>query len=78
MADYFSRNPELDKGEDALGRYSIMESDYRIITEKLKILGSMAPRVMIHRLLRKDFKANRLVSKYKWRYLIIKREENLK
>ena len=46
-------------------------------TKKLKELGSMAPRVMIHRLLRKDFKANKLVSKYKWRYLIIKREENL-
>jgi len=46
--------------------------------EKLKILGSMAPRVMIHRLLRKDLKANKLVSKYKCRYLIIKREENLK
>jgi len=47
--------------------------------EKLKILGSMAPRVMIHRLLRKDFKANKLVSKYKWRYpIIIKREENLR
>ena len=48
-------------------------------TEKLKILGSMAPKVMIHRLLRKDFKVNKLVSKYKWRYLIIiKREEDLK
>jgi len=48
-------------------------------TEKLKILGSMAPKVMIHRLLKGDFKANKLVSKYKWRYLIIiKREENLK
>lgn len=48
-------------------------------TEKLKELGSMAPKVMIHRLLRKDFKANKLASRYKWRYLIIiKREENLK
>jgi len=48
-------------------------------TEKLKILGSMAPKIMIHRLLRKDFKVNKLVSKYKWKYLtIIKREENLK
>ena len=48
-------------------------------TEKLKILGSMAPKVMIHRLLEKDFKANKLASKYKWKYLIIiKREEDLK
>jgi len=38
-------------------------------TEKLKELGSMAPRVMIHRLLERDFKANKLASKYKWRYL---------
>ena len=55
-----------------------MKEDNKIM-EKLKILGSMAPKVMIHRLLRKDFKANKLASKYKWRYLIIiKREENLK
>jgi len=48
-------------------------------TKKLKELGSIAPRVMIHRLLKRDFKANKLVSKYKWRYLIIiKRGENLK
>jgi len=47
-------------------------------TKKLKELGSMDPRVMIHRLLRKDLKANKLASKYKRRYLIIKREENLK
>ena len=48
-------------------------------TEKLKELGSMDPRVMIHRLLKGDFKANKLASKYKWRYLIIiKREEDLK
>ena len=48
-------------------------------TKKLKILGSMAPKVMIHRLLRKDLKADKLASKYKWKYLtIIKREENLK
>ena len=45
--------------------------------EKLKELGSMDPKVMIHRTLRKDYKANKLVSKYKWKYLtIIKREEN--
>jgi len=48
-------------------------------TEKLKELGSMAPKVMIHRLLKKDFKANKLASKYRWKYLIImKREEDLK
>ena len=48
-------------------------------TEKLKILGSMAPKVMIHRLLRKDFEANKLVSKCRWKHLtIIKREEDLK
>jgi len=47
--------------------------------EILKELGSMAPKIMIHRLLKGDFKANKLASKYKWRYLtIIKREENLK
>lgn len=48
-------------------------------TEKLKELGSMAPKIMIHRLLEGDFKADKLASKYKWKYLtIIKREENLK
>ena len=47
--------------------------------EKLKELGSMAPKVMIHRILEQDYKANRLILKYKWKYLIInKREENLK
>ena len=61
----------MDKEQDALGRYSIMESDYRIITEKLKRLASMEPKIMIRRILRKDCKADILVLKYKWRYLTL-------
>ena len=46
-------------------------------TKKLKELGSMDPKVMIHRTLRKDYKANKLILRYKWKCLtIIKREEN--
>jgi len=45
--------------------------------EKLKELGSMDLKVMIHRILRKDYKVNKLILRYKWKYLtIIKREEN--
>jgi len=48
-----------------------MELDDRIIMKKLKKLASMEPKIMIRRTLGKDYKANRLVSKYRWRYLTI-------
>lgn len=71
MADYFSRNPGLDKGEDTLGRYSVMGPDDKIIKEKLKKLVSLEPKIMIRRILMKEYRADRLVSKYEWRYLTI-------
>lgn len=55
---------------------SIMEIDNKIIMGKLNKLRSMEPKIMIHRLLKKDYKMIKSVSKYKWRYLtIIKMEE---
>ena len=61
----------MDKGEDALGRYSIMELDDKIIKEKLKKLVSLEPKIMIRRILMKEYRADRLVSKYKRRYLTL-------
>ena len=54
-----------------MGRYFIIETDDKIIVEKLKKLTSMEPRVMIHRALMNDHRANKSVSKYKWRHLTI-------
>jgi len=71
MADYFPGNPGLDKGEGGLGRYPVMEIDDKIIMEELNKLISMRPKIMIHRILRKDHKMIKLVLKYKWRYLTI-------
>lgn len=51
-----------------------MEMDDKIIVEKLKRLTSMEPKTMIHRVLRRDYKVDRLVAKYKWRYLTNKVE----
>jgi len=48
-----------------------MEIDDKIIMEELNKLISMRPKIMIHRILRKDHKMIRLVSKYKLRYLTI-------
>ena len=59
----------MDKGENALGRYFIIDIDDKIIVEKLKKLTSMEPKVMIHRALMDDHRANKSVSKYRWRYL---------
>lgn len=39
--------------------------------EKLNKLISMEPKIMIHRILRKDHKMIKLVLKYKWKYLTI-------
>lgn len=67
----------MDKGEDALGRYSIMETDDKIIIKKLNKLTSVEPKIMIHRLLKRDYKMIKLISKYRWKYLtIIKMEED--
>jgi len=75
MADNFPGNPRLDKGESRLGRYPVMETDDKIIMEELNKLISMRPKIMIHRILKKDHKMIKLVSKYKWKYLTIIREE---
>lgn len=71
IADYFSGNPGLDKGEGTLGRYSVMEIDDKIIMEKLNKLISVEPKIMIHRILKRDCKMIKLFSKYKLRYLTI-------
>ena len=48
-----------------------MEIDDKIIMEKLNKLISMEPKIMIHRLLKRDYKMIKLVSKYELRYLTI-------
>lgn len=48
-----------------------MEIDDKIIMKKLKRLASMEPKIMIRRILMKEYRADRLVSKYKCRYLTL-------
>lgn len=56
---------------------SVMEIDDKIIMEKLNKLISVDPKIMIHRILKRDCKMIKLVSKYRWRYLtIIKKGTN--
>jgi len=57
-----------------LGRYSVMEIDDKIIMEKLNKLISVEPKIMIHRILKRDYKMIKLISKYGWRYLTLIRE----
>jgi len=61
----------VGKGENALGRYFIIDAGDKIIVERLKKLTSMEPKIMIHRVLMNDHRANKSVSKYTWRYLTL-------